>query len=162
MASFWPAVARLFELEGGYANVVGDPGGPTKYGITKMTYPDLDIAGLTEAEAANIYKRDYWDMYNYGLIRSQRVATKIFTIAVNLPVRNAHKLLQQAANDIGGHHLVVDGIIGPLTIDAVNNTSKSRLVRELRYQQIRYYLRRIEQVPVLAKFRNGWISRACS
>ena len=36
-------IDRLIEREGGYVNHPRDPGGETKYGITKRTYPDLDI-----------------------------------------------------------------------------------------------------------------------
>ena len=40
-------IDRLIEREGGYVNHPLDPGGETKYGITKRSYPDLDIQGLS-------------------------------------------------------------------------------------------------------------------
>jgi lysozyme family protein len=38
-----------------------DPGGLTKWGICQRSYPDLDIRALTESDAREIYRRDYWD-----------------------------------------------------------------------------------------------------
>lgn len=62
---FEQALAFTFDQEGGYLSVseakrIGDKGGETKYGITKKTYPHLDIANLTRPEALEIYQRDFW------------------------------------------------------------------------------------------------------
>ena len=63
----------IFHGEGGYTNDRRDRGNwttgvigkgelkGTKYGISAMSYPHLDIKNLTRAEAAAIYRRDYWD-----------------------------------------------------------------------------------------------------
>jgi hypothetical protein len=58
---FERAVAFVLRHEGGYVNDPRDPGGETKYGISKRAYPRLDIKGLTEADAKEIYRRDYWE-----------------------------------------------------------------------------------------------------
>lgn len=66
---FERCMAIVFKLEGvgvskknpaGYVNHPKDPGGETKYGISKKSYPDLDIKALTLEEAMAIYLRDYW------------------------------------------------------------------------------------------------------
>lgn len=41
-------------------NHPADPGGETNFGITKRSYPNLDIKNLTKEEAIEIYRRDYW------------------------------------------------------------------------------------------------------
>ena len=46
--------------EGGYVFNPDDPGGATKYGISKHAYPDLDIYNLTLNYAKAIYYEDYW------------------------------------------------------------------------------------------------------
>src|SRR5512137_1244197 len=48
-------------IEGGYSFDPDDPGGETKYGISKRTYPLYNIKNLTLADAKWLYKRDYWD-----------------------------------------------------------------------------------------------------
>ncbi|MHB8602203.1 MAG: glycoside hydrolase family 108 protein [Nitrosotalea sp.] len=46
---------------GGYTNDPTDPGGETKYGISKRAHPNVDIANLTPQQAADIYANEYWD-----------------------------------------------------------------------------------------------------
>lgn len=47
-------------LDDGYVNDPNDPGGETKYGISKKAYPQLDIKNLTLEDALALYYRDYW------------------------------------------------------------------------------------------------------
>jgi lysozyme family protein len=51
-------------IEGGYSFDLGDPGGETKYGISKRTYPHLDIKNLTLDDAKWLYSKDYWNLCN--------------------------------------------------------------------------------------------------
>lgn len=55
------AFDRLMGHEGGYVNDPRDPGGETKWGVSKRSYPNLDIANLTKGEAKKIFRRDFWD-----------------------------------------------------------------------------------------------------
>jgi lysozyme family protein len=50
----------ILAVEGGYVNNPADPGGETKYGISKRAYPNIDIAKLTLDQALNIYYNAYW------------------------------------------------------------------------------------------------------
>lgn len=47
-------------LDDGYVNNPNDPGGETKYGISKRAYPNVDIRNLSLGDALNLYYRDYW------------------------------------------------------------------------------------------------------
>ena len=60
MSAFDYALDFVLREEGGYTNNPNDPGGETNYGICKRNYPNLDIKGLTRAQAIAIYRRDYW------------------------------------------------------------------------------------------------------
>jgi lysozyme family protein len=64
MSFFAAAFAIIVGAEGGYTNNPADPGGETKYGISKRAYPDEDIVNLTLERAQELYKRDYWDKLN--------------------------------------------------------------------------------------------------
>jgi hypothetical protein len=55
------ALAFVLRWEGGFVDDPRDPGGITKYGISQKSYPELDIKSLTKVQAAEIYKRDYWN-----------------------------------------------------------------------------------------------------
>lgn len=78
--------------EGGYVNDPTDPGGETKYGISKNSYPHLDIANLTLNQAKQIYKINYWDAIQ-GDDLPEPLDHIAFDTAVNQGVGAARKLL---------------------------------------------------------------------
>src|ERR1700730_15046728 len=57
--NFRVSLQFTLKWEGGYVNDPADPGGETKWGISKRAYPNLDIANLTPDQASDIYARDY-------------------------------------------------------------------------------------------------------
>lgn len=57
---FNEALDFTLSWEGEYVFNPQDPGGETKYGISKRSYPLLDIFNLTLEQARNIYYNDYW------------------------------------------------------------------------------------------------------
>jgi len=92
--SFDKAIDFVLSIEGGYVNDPSDPGGETKYGISKRAYPTLDIQNLTESAAKEIYKRDYWDkldcdnlFYSFDIVA--------FDTAVNMGVEATKKLIEE-------------------------------------------------------------------
>lgn len=87
------AIDFVLSIEGGYVNDKADPGGETKYGISKQSYPNVDIANLTEAEAKEIYKKDYWDTCNCDHL-SVGVDILVFDTAVNMGIGAAKSILQ--------------------------------------------------------------------
>ena len=60
LMSFYIEIENVIKHEGGYVNDPSDPGGETKYGISKKAYPKVDIKNLTLDDAIEIYKDDYW------------------------------------------------------------------------------------------------------
>lgn len=101
--------------EGGYVNDPRDPGGETKYGISKRAYPNEDIKGLTLERAKELYRRDYWDAVEAESL-PVGVRLMVFDCAVNCGLTAAKKLLQRAAGAKD------DGIIGPRTREAISKT----------------------------------------
>lgn len=61
---FQLAIKFTLLWEGGYVFNPKDPGGETKYGISKATFPNEDIRNLTLERAMEIYKTRYWDVNN--------------------------------------------------------------------------------------------------
>ena len=62
---FDQCIAFVFDREGRvYENNPDDPGGETKYGICKKSFPSLDIKNLTEDQAKDIYYKNYWQPLN--------------------------------------------------------------------------------------------------
>ncbi|HEX9247111.1 MAG TPA: glycosyl hydrolase 108 family protein [bacterium] len=158
MATFDKAIGTVLEHEGGYSFDPNDPGGETKYGISRKAYPGLDVKALTLDQAKAIYKRDYWI---YSRIQDQDVATKVFDMAVNLGPPAAHRLLQTALNGPGGT-VAVDGVFGPQTLAATNRVNPEQLLQELRAQAAVYYAQTVLTNPSEQKFLLGWMRRAVS
>ena len=142
---------------GGYTNDPNDPGGETKFGISKISNPDLDVANLTLDQAKERYRFRYWN--GYGLLASQRVANKVFDLAVNIGNRQANKILQQACGD-AGLPTTVDGAFGTNTIAAANSCDETTLLDFIRDGAKEYYMQLVQSRPSSAKFLNGWLKRA--
>src|ERR1039458_5408099 len=107
MADFNLAISIVLTNEGGLVDDPNDPGGLTNYGISKASYPNLDIKNLTVAQATAIYLRDFW---LFGGIVNQAVATKLFDAYVNM----RHDAIKIAQGIVGA---VVDGGYGVHTED---------------------------------------------
>ena len=156
MADFESALKKTLRFEGGYSNDPSDPGGETKFGVSKRSYPNLDIASLTIADAAAIYRKDYW---TYDSVQSQAVAEKVFDMAVNMGPNEAHSLLQRSLNYFG-KKLTEDGKFGPSTLAAVNTVDSEKLLAELRARWAFRVAKLIQKRPVMTKFALGWCRRA--
>ena len=89
---------EIIQIEGGYSNDPDDLGRETKYGISKRSYPDVDIKNLTVEGAIEIYTRDYWDKNNLSSIHDQITANIIFRFIVDAGAPRGIRLLQNAIN----------------------------------------------------------------
>ncbi len=152
MARFDNAIGQLLKHEGGYVNHPADPGGETNFGISKRSYPSVDIKNLTVETATEIYRHDYWQPI-YGGIESQDIAAKIFDLGVNMGTCAAHRILQRALCTIG-HTVAVDGLFGPHTLTAVNAVYQDTMMVSIRAEATMYYLGLGKM-----EFLNGWLRR---
>lgn len=156
--SFLKAFDRLIIHEGGYVDDVLDKGGESKYGISKRTYPDLDIKNLTIEEAKKIYYRDYWLKSRCPEICDLNVSCKLFDLCVNMGIYNGVRILQRALRAVG-IIVVEDGKIGPITLRAVNRSSDS-LVVGMRSEAAGYYRSIVFHDKTQQRFLVGWLNRA--
>ncbi len=147
MASFDEAFGFVVGNEGGYVNNPNDPGGETKWGISKRAYPNLDIKNLTIEQAKEIYKRDYWKR-DWDSISSQAVANKIFDISVNLGTHALQSILQRSFRR------------AIVTAEDINSQDPQKTLDELRAQQAYHYAEMALKNPRLDAFLLGWMRRA--
>lgn len=162
MADFNSAIAKTLQKEGGskYTETVGDRGGATKYGISQAAYPNLNIRDLTEQQARDIYKRDYWDRVCGDGIISQAVAENIFDAAVNMGPKTAAKLAQATLNEILIIGIAVDGVIGAKTIDALAKCADTSFIAGYTLAKIARYAHICNNDRSQSKFLLGWINRS--
>lgn len=151
MSAFDRAVAIVLQHEGGYVNDPRDPGGETRYGISKRAYPGEDIAGLTIERAKEIYRRDYWNRVR-GDELPEALAIALFDYAVNSGVSTAVWALQRVVG------VPSDGIIGPKTLAAIRPLKASDCVVNLQAERMVFLAR----LPTFADFGRGWTRRVIS
>jgi lysozyme family protein len=146
--NFDTAFDLLLAHEGGLVEHPADPGGLTRYGITQRSYPGEDIRGMTVERAKYIYARDYWGPAGCDAV-PDAIKFDLFDMAVNSGVTAAIRALQEACGE------TVDGILGPLTLQAVQSANPVRLVA-------RFNGRRLElmaSLPTWPAFGRGWARR---
>lgn len=145
-------LAKLIEREGGYVNDPKDPGGETKFGISKRAYPHLDIASLTEADAAGIYERDYWlspGINRLGTLRGEAV----LDFAVNAGQAQAIRTLQRSLR------VTADGKLGPQTVAAACAKTPRALGISFALERLLFYVSTILARPTSVKYIRGWFKR---
>jgi len=94
-SEFKKAVEFVFKWEGGYSNDPNDPGGETKFGISKRSYPELDISKLTLEQAKKIYYENYW-LKSGCQNMEYPLNLVVFDTAVNMGRRRAEKIYDEA------------------------------------------------------------------
>ena len=156
---FEQAITRVLKNEGGYTNDQYDGGGETKFGISKRSYPNLDIRSLTLDGAKLIYYRDFWAPQHYEQINSFAIAEKIFDLAVNVGTPKAHIVLQRALRAVG-FRVKEDGILGKITLAAINAANENALLAAIRSESAGYYRSIVAANSSQSRFINGWLNRS--
>jgi lysozyme family protein len=145
---FEVAVKHVLKFEGGYVDDPLDPGGETKFGISKRAYPDLDIKNLTKQEAREIYRRDYWDKVSCDELPA-KLRLIVFDAAVNHGVQWAARNLQSLTD------VKIDGHVGPVTLEAVNKLDVRKALARYAVKRQDFYW----QNRMFFRFGKGWITR---
>lgn len=143
---FQDALKFCLEWEGtAYEDVPGDPGGPTKAGITHIDYdqyrrskglPLQSVKFISDQEVSDIYFSKYWK--GIGAPDQERcVAIALFDTAVNQGLGAAMRFKKA-------------------TCDEMNPITRATKIIDLRDQ--RYYAL-VDNNPGLKKFLTGWLNR---
>lgn len=146
--TFDEAFERLISHEGGYVNHPADPGGETKFGISKNAYPDVNIALLTRESARQIYRRDYWDRAQAERYDGA-IGFQVFDAAVNHGIGNSIRFLQRAVG------VADDGAVGPKTVAAILAMTPSDVVQRFNAERLDFYT----NLSTWPSFGKGWARR---
>ena len=149
-------LAQILKSEGGFANLKHDSGGITNMGVTKKTYENWVGREVTEQEmrdlkvedVAPIYKERYW-----ARVRGDELVDGcdllLFDLAVHSGPRRSVKIAQQTAGT------VVDGLIGPKTIAAINAMDQTEFIKKFSENRLDFYKR----IEAWNHFENGFRNR---
>ena len=147
----------------GFANDPSDPGGATMIGVTLSTYKTYckrngmktptvnDLKNIKYKIWRDILHTMYWGKWKADTIEDQNVANMlvdwVWMSGANIGIKRPQKLLG----------VTQDGIVGPKTIAAVNNTQGFLKVlydaRKSHFENI------VKSRPASAKFLKGWMNR---
>lgn len=141
-AVFSIADARTACAENGYVNDPNDPGGETKYGISRRTFPTVNIKSLTPELAQTLRRTYYWTAPGFSRVAEvyPDIAISLYDLSVNCGQQTAVMMLQRGINVVcegivapdraaswrrviaritNGKPLVVDGKIGAVTLSVM-------------------------------------------
>lgn len=175
--SFADSFNSVILLEGGYSNHPSDSGGKTCYGITEGVARANGYHGsmrdLPIETASKIYYTQFWTPLHLDEISvsSSSLADRLFDMAVNVGLHRAGGWLQRSLNALNSKgslyaDMVVDGIVGPITLTALRayltrrgTEGETVLLKALNGLQAAYYIELAERREKDESFLYGWLRK---
>ena len=165
MANIAPLINKILHWEGGLSNHPLDHGGLTNKGITLRTWQrigydkdddydidDEDLMLITRHDMAWLLKTHYWNRWRATYISSQSVA-EILVDWLWCSGKPAITIPQRILR------VKPDGVVGPVTLSAVNNANSEQLHSSIKKARIRFIHRIIKRDPSQQCFKKGWLNR---
>lgn len=174
-------ISEIIRREGGdqFTNRPSDKGGPTKFGITAETLGEYrklhrpataqEVSELEEREARDIYAWRYIGPWYFAPL-------PLRDLLIDWGVTTSHprviRTLQAALAELG-YYTDVDGVVGPLTMDAVRRVEVdgklAQLYKLVLARRIQFYVglgfddttRKFLKANPRAQLHNvpGWVNR---
>lgn len=151
----------ISRYEGGYGWDRADSGGPTKYGITcwdlaahrhavmdSMTRWAPIVRAMPLSEADEIYRVKYATATRFDDLVSGADCV-LFDFGVNSGPSRAVKFAQQIVG------VNADGLLGPITLQAINNYDAVRFINELCDARLAF----LKRLKKWSTFGKGWSAR---
>ena len=175
MANVIPYAKWVLKWEGGYVNDPHDSGGETNKGITIATWKNAgyntseklknvvykgkhyslvtkSLYEMTDEQFAHILKTKYWDRWKADQIKSQSVAEMLVQWVWGsgvVGIKRPQKMLG----------LKDDGIVGNMTLNAVNSQNPKIFWEALKKAREDYFREIVAKNPKNEKFLKGWLNR---
>jgi lysozyme family protein len=178
-AAFLPAYQIVSINEGGLVNNPADKGGLTYAGIAYNFNPTwegwtyIQFKARTEGVSLNPvmpghpwfnkkwadvqylvtnFYETRWNANRFGEINNQALANLLFDYQVNSG-SHAIKAIQRLLG------VKADGIMGPITLNAINSADAAALHDALKAQRAEFYKALVAQDSTQGQFLSGWLTR---
>ena len=142
--------------DGGYTNDTDDPGGETKYGISKNSFPNEDIKNLTLERAKELAYKNYWVLSDCDKLVNNKyplLAIATFDASFHCGVTTAKKFIQKYLR------IADDGIIGQNTLKEISKKTDLKMTIGVIFEREDYFDAIISKNGKLDKYDNGWENR---
>ena len=158
--NFEKSLELVLAHEGGFQSDSRDPGNAggkcTNLGVTQQVWEawvgysvdEKEMRSLTKELVAPLYKSRYWDAVHGDQLPSG-ADYLAFDFAVNAGSFRCVKTIQRALN------ITADGIIGPVTIKAIQDTNAEDFIEKFSDVKKSFYLG-LANYPTFGK---GWLNR---
>jgi lysozyme family protein len=146
------AVWFLSRWEGGLANHVNDRGGKTRFGISSVHNPDVDLDALTLEGAVALYHERYYTPTRCEELPLVFVPAVLGAAAHHGPHRSA-VLLQQAVK------VKADGDIGSITLEAARRVDPLKTLDDLLARRLQFMHDIVVADSTQAGHLRGWFRR---
>lgn len=120
------------------------------YGLSKTVE---DLKHITDAQWEAIYLKGYWQPLKLDAVKDQRIADVLADWAFMSGTATAAKAIQRLVDT------KVDGIIGPMSIKAINEADGDELLDRLFKARRDFYCTIIAKRPANRVFQAGWNNR---
>lgn len=164
MADIKNLIPHILKWEGGFVQDESDSGGATNRGVTLGTYTEYcrkkglpkpsvnDLRNLPMGEWEDILRTMYWNRYKADRIDSQSVAN----ICVDWLWHSGCQGIIKVQDILG---VETDGIVGPITLCAINSRNPRLLFDEIKAKRIEFFRKLVEKRPANKKYLKGWLNR---
>lgn len=146
------ALRWIWRAEGVDANHPADRGGATRFGISQVAHPYVDVANLTAERAAQIYKHEYWDGRGCDLL-PLRLGIALVDGEINHRPRVASRMLQHALG------VTPDGYVGQQTAAAAKTADQDAVIERYLTGRAKYYHDIVDGNASQRVFIRGWLAR---
>jgi len=162
------ALKVVLKHEGGYSNHPSDNGGETFNGIARNFYPKWggwaiidnasDKHALEDNEelskmVSDFYRTYYWYKIKGDDIEDEFIAEMLFNFSINLGKRQVAKKVQRIVGT------TADGIIGNITVTALNSVDAKAFTHHFLLEIVEFYLQ-VSKKRNNKVFLTGWLNRA--
>lgn len=165
MADIKKLAPKIAKWEGGFVNHKYDRGGATNKGVTMATFKQYrkanklpvpsvdDLKNISDTEWMDVLKTYYWNRWRADEITNQSIANLLVDWLWGSGVYGI-KYPQQVLG------VVVDGIVGKKTLDAINNyLDQEELFYKLWNRRKQHFEGIVRNNPTQKVFLKGWLNR---
>ena len=150
--TFDEAFDALLKHEGGFSDHAADPGGKTRFGVTEAVARREgyrgDMRDYPLDEAKRVYQKLYWNALRLDDLRSE-FRFDLFDAGVNSGVAQTVRWMQRIVG------VTADGLLGPRTLSAVNNSDAAKFLAKFNGQRLLF----MTSLSTWPSFGRGWARR---